>query len=583
MPTRANRLFVPLIALFTGLLLAAAGPAFPAGSAKKRVKKSFDRRPILLRAMQTEQERSMKKLKMEGFQSPYFMAYEMKESLTNRIQARYGSIYQSGGGKNRRLRVEVRVGDHQLDNIGKKTSEFDFSWTPGFRASRWGPIDDDPAALRNSLWLLTDETYKSALKAFLKIKGRKVTEVDDEEFAGSFTREKPNVHVDEPKDLEFDKDRIESLARSASALFEKHPQIFDSSVTFDGSKSTRYLVTTEGTRIITERTLAHLSVQANTRADDGMLLSNQFSLYAPGSEGLPPDAEILRRVENLIAELEALRKAPVLEPYTGPAILDGKATGVLFHEVIGHRLEGERQLDDKEGKTFKGQVNRRIIPEFLSVVDDPTMTALKGRALNGSYRYDDEGVASRRVVLVEKGILKGFLMSRTPVMGFSLSNGHGRSSPGEKPRARMGNTIVTSDRRVPIAELKRMLTEEVKKQGKPYGLFIKNIIGGSTHTSSWGYQAYKGIPQLVYRVFPDGREELVRGVEIVGTPLTSINKIEAASDRVLVFNGFCGAESGYVPVSAAAPDVLMTEIELQRTMKKSAKPPVMQSPWSITQ
>ncbi len=581
MTTRANRLPFILIALITGML--AAGPVFPAGAANKDAAKTLDRRPFLLRAMRSELKRSMKKLKMEGFQSPYFMAYEMKETLTNRIQARYGSIYQSSGGKNRRLRVEIRVGDHHLDNIGKKTSEFDFNWTPGFRAWRWGPTDEDPAALRNSLWLLTDETYKSALKAFLKVKGRKVTEVPDKEFAGSFTKEKPNVHVDKPRDFEFDKDRLESLARSASAIFEKHPQIFESSVAFDGAKMTRYLVTSEDTRIITERTLFQMSVKAHTRADDGMLLTNQFSLYASDSAGLSPDAEIFRRIETLITELEALRKAPVLEPYTGPAILDGEATGVLFHEVIGHRLEGERQLDDKEGKTFKGQVGRRIIPEFLSVVDDPTMAIFKNHTLNGYYKYDDEGVTAQRVVLVDKGILQGFLTSRTPLKGFPFSNGHGRSSPGERPRARMGNTILTSNRRVSFAELKRMMIEEIKKQGKPYGLIIKNIIGGSTHTSSWGYQAYKGIPQLVYRVFPDGREELVRGVEIVGTPLTSINKIAATSDKMSVFNGFCGAESGYIPVSAAAPDVLMTEIELQRTMKKSAKPPVMQSPWSIIQ
>lgn len=557
------------------LLLWPADPAAAAGS--------VDRRPRLLQAMQTELARSMGGLEMEGFQSPYFMAYEMKESRNHRIQARYGAVLQSGGGRNRRLRIEVRVGDHQLDNIGKKTSAYDFSWTPGFRASRWAPVDDDPVALRNSLWLLTDEAYKAALKAFLKIKGGKVTEVADAEFAGSFTREQPAVLLAEQQSLDFDADRWERLARTASARFEPHPAIFDSLVAIDAGHEIRWLVTSEGTRLITENTLAHLQVEAKVRADDGMLLSNQLSIYAPTAAAMPTEQEVIARVDGLIAELEALRTAPVLEPYTGPAILDGEATGVLFHEVIGHRLEGERQLDDKEGKTFKGQVGRRIIPEFLSLVDDPTLAALDGVALNGHYRYDDEGVAAQRVLLIDHGVLESFLMSRTPIKGFDHSNGHGRSSPGEMPRARMGNTIVISHRQVPYAELKRMLLEQVAAQGKPYGLIIKNIVGGSTHTSTWGYQAYKGVPQLVYRVFPDGREELVRGVEIVGTPLTSINKILATSDRQAVFNGYCGAESGYVPVSASAPDVLMAEIELQRTMKKSAKPPLMKSPWSAAE
>jgi TldD protein len=553
-----------------------------AQAGQKKKTRTLDRRPILLRAMKAELKRSMGKLKMDGFKAPYFMAFEMKEVESNRSTARYGSIYQSAGGKNRRLRVEIRVGDHHLDNIGKKTSDFDFSWTPGFRASRWGPLDDDPSALRNSLWLLTDEVYKSALKGFMKIKSRMVTEVADQDFAGSFTKEKPTVSIGASKTFSFDKDRWERLARSASALFEGHPHIFDSSVTVEGNKLVRYLVSSEGTRLITERTRVHMSVQAKTRAADGMLLTNQVSIYAPVTERMPKDAALFARIRTLISELEALRVAPVLEPYTGPAILDGEATGVLFHEVIGHRLEGERQLDDKEGKTFKGQMGRRIIPEFLSLIDDPTLNELEGQALNGTYAFDDEGVRAKRVSLIERGVLKDFLMSRTPVKGIAFSNGHGRAAPGEKPRARMGNTILTSQRQMPFAELKTKLLEEVKRQKKPYGLIIKRIVGGSTHTSAWGYQAYKGVPQLVYRVFPDGREELVRGVEIVGTPLASINKIVASSDKTSVFNGFCGAESGYVPVSAAAPAVLMTEIELQRTMKKAAKPPLMNSPWSAT-
>ncbi len=566
--------------IFLALSFILFGNLCYAGSASK--KKHLDRRPILLRAMSDELQRSMSKLKMDDFKSPYFMAYEMKESITNRLQARYGAIYQSGGGKNRRLRVEVRVGDHHLDNIGKKTSAFDFSWSPGYRASRWGPTDDDPAALRNSFWLITDEAYKSALKAFLKVKSRAVTEVEDKDFAGSFTYEKPQVYTQAPVDLGFDTDRWERLARTASARFEKHPEIFDSVVGVEGTKEIRWLVTSEGTRLITERTLLHISVQANARAEDGMLLSSQISIYAPTQDRLPSEKQIMAKVDQVISDLEALRKAPVLEPYTGPAILDGEATGVLFHEVIGHRLEGERQLDDKEGKTFKGRVGQKIIPEFLTLLDDPTRREMNGVALNGYYKFDDEGVSAQKATLVDKGVLKSFLLSRTPVKGFDKSNGHGRASAGEKPRARMANTILISDKKVPYSQLKKMLIEEVKRQGKPYGLIIRNILGGSTHTSSWGYQAYKGMPQMVYRVFPDGREELVRGVEIVGTPITSINKIRATSDRVAIFNGFCGAESGYVPVSAVAPDVLMTELELQRTMKKSAKPQILPAPWSFS-
>jgi TldD protein len=430
------------------------------------------------------------------------------------------------------------------------------------------------------LWLLTDETYKSALKGYLKRKSKNVTEVDENKGVYSFSKETAAIFTESQRTYSFDQKRWEHVARSASAVFAKHPMIFDSLVSLDGAQETRYLATSEGTRIISEQVFYNLTIYASSRATDGMLLSNQLTLYAQAENGLPSPERIAALTEKLALDLEAIQLAPVMEPYTGPAILDGEATGVLFHEVIGHRLEGERQLDDEEGKTFKGQIGNKIIPTFLSVTDDPTVEQLNGVSLNGFYRYDDEGVPAQRVVLIDQGILRNFLMSRTPLQSFSKSNGHGRAAAGEKPRARMGSTWVQSKKTVPFLELKKLLIAEVQKQGKPYGLLIKNILGGSTHTSTWGYQAYKGVPQMVYRVYPDGREELVRGVEIVGTPIASINKIVATSDQLSTFNGFCGAESGYIPVSTIAPDVLMTEIEIQRTMKKSEKDPVLPSPWN---
>jgi predicted Zn-dependent protease len=559
-------------------LLIAVAPFYVLAGKKKA---GFDRRPIMLRAMVQEMNRSLRTLKMAGFDLPYFIAYDMKESRSRHISGRYGAVYKSSSNRSRRIRVELRVGSYEFDNIGTKSSRFDFSHMPGYRASSAAPLDDDPQALRNSLWLRTDESYKSALKAYLKRKSKKVTEVEkDEKEPDSFSKAKPSKFTEPARPFSFDRERLEQLVRTASAQFENHPHIFDSYVSLDGNQRTRYLVNSEGTRIITEMNIYNLSMFGTTRAPDGMLLKAHKTVYALAEDKLPSDKEIIKEVQELIANLEALRQAPILEPYTGPAILDGEATGVLFHEVVGHRLEGERQLDEEEGKTFKEQVGKKIVPDFLSVVDDPTRRHIDGTDLNGFYRYDDEGVKAQRVLLVKDGILKNFLLSRTPVKDFPQSNGHGRSSTGEKPRARMANTIVRSSKTVPFAKLKEMLIAEVKKQNKPYGLIIKNIIGGSTHTSSWGYQAYKGIPEMVYRVFPDGREELVRGVEIVGTPIASINKIIATSDQVSIFNGYCGAESGYVPVSAVAPDVLMTEIELQRSMKKSAKGPVLPSPWT---
>src|SRR5262249_12681757 len=250
------------------------------------------------------------------------------------------------------------------------------------------------------------------------------------------------------------------------------------------------------------------------------------------------------------------------------------------HETVGHRLEGERQNDEKEGRTFKGQVGKTVLPEFISVIDDPTARTAGSVSLNGYYSFDDEGVAARAVPLIVKGVLRDYSKSRTPSAGSLHSNGHGRAEGVAQPMGRMGNLFVRSTKKVPIDKLKQMLLDEVRRQGKPYGLIIRDITGGSTNTSNFGYQAFKGLPRLVYRVdAKTGAETLVRGVEMVGTPLTTGSRIVATSDTEGVFNGYCGAESGFVPVSTVAPAVLMSEIELQRSEKNLERGTILPPPW----
>jgi predicted Zn-dependent protease len=274
-----------------------------------------------------------------------------------------------------------------------------------------------------------------------------------------------------------------------------------------------------------------------------------------------------------------LRIAKPAEPYAGPAILQAKSAGVFFHEIFGHRIEGHRQKNETEGRTFTKLVGQQVMPTFISVTDNPLLQKLGVKSLNGYYRYDDEGVPAQKVVLVDKGILRNFLMSRSPIKGFPTSTGHGRSSPGLTPVARQGNLIVSSTKAVPYAELRRMLIQEVKKQKKPYGLVFDELAGGFTMTETFTPQVFKLKPLRVWRVFPDGRpDELLRGVDLVGTPLASLERILGAADDVDVFNGTCGAESGNVPVSAASPSLLVQTIEVERNYKDQNKPPVLPPP-----
>jgi predicted Zn-dependent protease len=281
----------------------------------------------------------------------------------------------------------------------------------------------------------------------------------------------------------------------------------------------------------------------------------------------------------MAADLKALRAAPAAEPFAGPAMLSGKAAAVFFHEVLGHRLEGHRQRSEQEGQTFTKKLSQQVLPEFLSVVDDPTQRQLSGLSLSGSYEFDDEGIPARRVEVIQNGVLKSFLMSRMPVTNFLKSNGHGRAQPGMMPTGRQGNLIVTSSKTVKDAELRLKLIEEVKRLGKPYGLFFEDVQGGFTLTTRFAPQAFQVFPVMVWRVYPDGRpDELVRGVDIVGTPIASLNRILLTGDTTQVFNGICGAESGSVPVSAAAPAMLFSEMEVQKRAHPRNRPPILTPP-----
>lgn len=562
-------------------LLAAALSSSDMG-APPQAAASRDPRLALLDAMAQEGNRSMERLRITGYEAPYFLAYQLKDLRQEELSGRFGAIFDDASRHDRKLLADVRVGSYQVDSSGRD----DLSMVIGsegqtYFASKDAPLEDDPQALRNALWLVTDEKYKEALSSYFRKKSKGVYRSDEAERAPSFTQEPPQHHVDPPSPFVFDRPRWRGDVQRLTALFREHPEVFDSSMKVTAEKQVRWFTSSEGTALVTEETLYAIHVQAVARAVDGQLLENSRDFYARTEATLPGPERLEREVRSLIRELEALRSAPALDPYSGPAILAPEATGVLFHEAVGHRLEGERQDDDKEGQTYKGQVGKRILPSFLSVVDDPTLRAQGEVALNGFYAFDDQGVPAQRTTLVEDGVLRTFLLSRKPVKPFTRSNGHGRGQGASAAVARMGNLVVSSRRRVPMTELKRLLIAEAKRQGKPYGLIIQDITGGNTNTLSYGYQAFKGTPRLAYRVdVLTGKQELVRGIELVGTPLTSINKLVATSDEARVFNGYCGAESGYVPVSTVAPAALISEIELQRVARANERSPILPAPWS---
>jgi len=533
----------------------------------------------VLQALDEELKRAFDVLKQKGNPAPYFIGYSVSEMESVAIDASLGALRSSQTSLTRLLDIDVRVGDYQLDNTHQIRGQRGTTSGPSFSYPVLMPVDNDIDALKSVVWLETDEKYKAAVERFIQVKANRTIKVEEEDTSADLSRESKQTAVLAPANLDLDIPTWQKKVQDFYALFNKYPEIYEGSVGISSSATNDYLANTEGTSVQHGIASIRLSIYARTKADDGMELYRFESFDAHSADHLPGDATIRQTIETMVRDLKALRAAPVIEPYTGPAILSGRASGVFFHEIFGHRIEGHRQKSETEGQTFTKKINQPVLPDFISVIDDPTMERIAGTDLNGHYAFDDDGVPAQRVTVVDKGILKNFLMSRSPVSGFENSNGHGRKAPGFRTVGRQGNLIVQATNTVSDAKMRVMLIEEAKKQGKPFGLLFKDISGGFTLTGRSSPQSFQVTPIMVYRIYVDGRpDELVRGVDLIGTPLTSFSQIVAAGDTPEVFNGFCGAESGYVPVAAVSPSILTAQIEVQKKAKSSDRPPILPPP-----
>ncbi len=531
----------------------------------------------LLPIMESELRLSMEKLVSPEGTRPYFIQYAVTDSQTLTVAATLGSVTRDLVDHDRLLDVDVRCGDYTLDSTRqiRGGSDFDFSW----REAASLPLNDDPIATRQTLWLATDEAFKAAVKRLAQVKANLKVKVEEEDPSDDFSREPPSVHIGPWITQPFDRAELVARVKKYSQRFRSQPLIYISSVNLTGNTLNRLAVNSEGSKLQFGRGYWRIQIMGSTIADDGMELWQSKSFDAFDPEGLPDDQQVLQAVDQVIEELLALRAAPLVEPYTGPAILLNRASAVFFHEIFGHRIEGHRQKDVQEGQTFAKKLGQPVLPSFISVIDDPTLRSFRGISLNGFYEFDEECVPAQPARLVDAGVLKTFLMSRSPTRGITRSNGHGRRQPGAQVVARMGNLIVESTQQVPFEQLRARLIQECSRQGKEYGLLFADISGGFTMTERYLPQAFKVVPILVYRVFADGRpDELVRGVDIVGTPLTCFSKILCTGDDPDVFNGYCGAESGSIPVSGISPSILVEQIEVEKREKAQDRPPILEAP-----
>jgi TldD protein len=506
----------------------------------------------------------------------HHIAYTLSERNAWTIQGTHGALAGVDHEHSRIADIDVRVGSMTLDNTHKIR---DASWwSEDSRPTFIAPLTAG-TALRELLVRGTDDMYRAARRRLIKVRANTAVKVDREDTSDDFSAAPAVKRIEAVGTLALDRDAWTTLVRETSAIYLKYPAVHDSAVQIVATDARRWMVNTDGTELADGDHHLRVATWATTTADDGMDLQVYDYVDVASIEHLPSRKEVEAMVANAAQRLTELRDAPLVDPYAGPAILRGRAAGVFFHEIFGHRVEGHRQKDEDEGQTFTSRVGLPILPPFLSVVDDPTLAVLGKTDLNGHYSFDDEGVAAQRVQLVDHGILRNFLMSRAPIAGFPSSNGHGRRQPGNEVVARQGNLMVIPHQTVPYAELRSRLLAEVRKQGKPFGLVFDDISGGFTFTGRSEPNAFVVQPVTVWKVFPDGKpDQLVRGVDLIGTPLTTFARITAAADDLDVFNGVCGAESGWVPVSASSPSLLVSEVEVQRHEKANDRPPLLTAP-----
>jgi predicted Zn-dependent protease len=535
----------------------------------------------LLTVLTAELQRNMDALKGEPV-PPYFASYTVYDVQSAVVRASFGALVFANRNRQRTAVVDVRAGDYALDNTREIRGDPFAGMIMAFNRTPL-PLPDGAAenapAIRTVLWRATDRKFKQAIERLTKVKTNVAAKVQDGAAVGDFSREAPEVFSEPPAPPPPDLAPWEGRLRRISAPFGEQPLVLTADATLTVETTRRYFVSSEGSRLVTSDTTARLMLSATTKADDGMELPLYRSYFAPTPAGLPGEAALVADAREMVALLQQLRAAPVVDPYSGPAILSGRAAGVFFHEIFGHRIEGHRTKQSDDAQTFAKKLNEPILPSFLSVTFDPTRERDGSTALVGRYVYDDEGVKARPVVAVDHGVLKTFLMSRSPVAGIAQSNGHGRAMAGLSPVARQSNLVIDASETVPFGELVARLKREIARQGRPFGLFFQNIEGGFTFTGRMVPNAFNVLPNVVYRIYPDDRPmELVRGVDLIGTPLTTFGRILAASAERETFNGMCGAESGMVPVSASAPALLVGEVEVQKKLKSQEGLPVLPAP-----
>ncbi len=536
----------------------------------------------LLDILKKEADRNLSELSKQEVPA-YYVSYRVSDFETYSISANFGNLMNSNPGRSRLFQAFVRVGSPELDNTHELKGDNSFS-DSYYNGPNPLVLDENEDAIQLVLWKKTDQLYKDAVKKYQAVKANVAVTVASEDKSDDFSKETPEQYYEKPlsfKSVLFNVKEWENKVKKYSNVFTANKEILSGSASVFVEYVRRYFVNTEGTKVVENVLGYRLFLNASATAEDGMNLPLYKSYFALHLKDLPSDDQIMADAKKMMDMLVQLKKAPIAESFSGPALMSPEASSVFFHEIFGHRIEGARLKQESDAQTFKKKVGELVLPEDFTVIFDPQLKNYRGMDLSGSYVYDDEGVKGQRVTIIDNGLLNSFLMSRTPISDFPKSNGHGRGAIYYNTVTRQSNMFIESSKPKKEDELRKMLIEEAKRTNKEYGYWIDEVSGGFTSTGRYSPNAFNVTPLVVYRIYVDGRpDELVRGVDLVGTPLAMFSQIAACGDTFGIFNGTCGAESGGVPVSCISPSLFVKMVETQKKSKSQNQPPILDRPSS---
>jgi TldD protein len=560
---------------------------------------------VILRAMKDELERSrqLRVVGGGGDEIPYFISYTLDDADAFQVNASFGALTSVSRNRFRLPNIEVRVGSYDFDNTGHIYSGI-------YTGSRYDtepfPLDDNYRALRENLWLGTDHAYKAAVESIARKRAALTNAVAPSEKLADYTQAEPVQNLPKVTRAKFDEAAWQARIVRHSAIFAAYPEVLASGVEFHFNQDSSYYLNTEGTALRYQDDGAWVSARAEGQAPDGMVLRDGLSTPVRTLAQIPSETELQDNLKALARNVQTLLRAPLGESFTGPALFEPAAAAQLLAQLLGDNLRITRKpVSDPNrpvnvyASEFDGRTGSRVLPEWLDVIDDPTQTAYQGKPLAGYYEFDYEGVKAQAVPLIQKGVLKSFLTTRQPAKKAAASNGHARFPGGFGTRAAaLGNLFVKPAESTPLAGLKARLIQMCKERDKPYGLLIRKLdfpFAGSNaeiqtlqtaSANSGGSVRPVSPPILMYRVYPDGREELVRGMRFRGLSTRSLRDILAASTETTLFdyinNGAPLARSGvggYVALtSVISPGLLFDELEVDQLQNPLQRPALVPPP-----